>query len=222
MQDINIIKVSDAIDELLDKPKWSRKELSFYQMLLSKVRYYRNRLPNPDPRPVHDLSDDITDIHANIASQRWYQSSHNQGTISSLYGNISIKECIHQGGPSSHNYHYKLDLVLRDQIHLVMEVMRDPRSAHVQPYHFRIYYEVQGGCKGHIAAYTPGKTKGHTLPEYENLRRILPLMQKHEIVCLAIEMVLYYDVDHIMEKLPLGNSYPITIGQLMKGIIDNL
>lgn len=221
-QDIDIIKVSDAIDELLNRTKWTRRELSFYHMLLSKVRHYRNRLPNAPASPVRDLSGDTADIHANIVCQRWYQTSHNQGTISSLYGNMRIKECKHQGEPGARNYHYKLDLVLQGRIHLIMEVMRDARSTVQYPYHFRIYYELQGGCKAHIAAYTPGKTKGHSLPEYENLRNIFPSLQKHEIVCLAIEMVLYYDVDHIMEKLPLGNSYPITIGQLMKGIIDNL
>lgn len=216
-----ITDISNAIDSLLDRSKWTHKELAFYQMLISKVRQYRDHLPQTQPRPIRDLSDDIHDILGNIITQPWYQSSPNQGTITQLFSQMKVIECKHQGDLKAHNYQYKLVLKLQDNLHLVMEVVRDPRVCSKPPYHFRIYFEL-GGVRGHIAAFTPGKTKGHQLPEYDGLIKILPLLRKHEIVCLAIELVLYYDIDGIMAKLPLGNSYPITISQLMDGILQGL
>lgn len=215
----DLLVISKAIDKLLDRPKWTRHELAFYQMLLSKVREYRDHLPrtNRAPKPIRDLSNDITDIRNNMTNQPWFRASNNQGSIMELYGSMKIVECKHQGGPEAHNYHYRLDLELHGGIHLVMEVVRDARTSARPPYHFRVHYESHG-VKGHIAAYTPGKSKGHQLPEYDHLSRILPGLARHEIVCLAIELVIYYDVDNIMSKLPLGNSYPITLIQLMDAI----
>lgn len=228
MSDINIIKVSDAIDDLLDRPQWTRREYAFYQMLIAKAKQYsikagaRTAKSRPNG-PVKDLSSDINDIHDNIQSQPWFQVSSNQGTILSLFNNMKLLECIHQGGPEAHNYHYRLDLLLgqRNGLHLIMDVARDPRTAARPPYHFRVYYEL-GSSKGHIAAYTPGKSKGHHLPEYDHLTKLLPTLERHEIICLAIELVLYYDVDNVMSKLPLGNIYPVTLKQLMDGIINNI
>lgn len=218
----DIIEVSDAIDGLLDRSKWTRHEFAFYHMLVSKVREYQSHLPIPKTSPSIDLSFDIADIYDNIKLQRWYQKSNNQGTIYSLFQNMKIVDCKHQGGPEAHNYHYRLDLLLRpENIHLIMDVARDARSSDQYPYHFRVYYEL-GGNKGHIAAYNPGKTKCNTLPEYDHLTRILPSLERYEIICLAIELVMYYDVDEIMRKLPIGNSYPITLTKLMKGIIGSL
>lgn len=227
--DISIIKVSDAIDGLLDRPHWTRREFAFYQMLVSKVKEYQNRLPKPEPtststaelQPLRDLSSDIADIYNNIAPQPWYMQSDNQGTITDLFRHMKIVECEHRGGPNAHNYRYKLDLKLNDRTHLIMDTARDPRASSSPPYHFRVYYELNGN-KGHIAAFTPGKSKGHKLPEYDHLIRMFPSLKRYEIVCLAIELVLYYDVDGIMAKLPIGNSYPITLHQLLIGIVNGL
>jgi hypothetical protein len=97
-----------------------------------------------------------------------------------------------------------------------MEVAKCTHT-NVLPYHFRVYYELDSN-KGHIAAFTPGKTDKHTLPEYDQLKKILPTLEKHEIICLAIELILYYDVDGIMSRLPIGNNYPISLFRLMEGI----
>jgi hypothetical protein len=219
----DIIEVSDAIDGLLDRPRWTRREFEFYQMLVSKVREYRSHLPSQKKGPLKDLSSDIAEIYGNIKLQPWYQKSNNKGTIAGLFQNMKIVDCKHQGDPEAHNYHYRLDLLIRPEnsIRLIMDVARDARSSDQYPYHFRIYYEL-GGNKGHITAYTPGKSKCHTLPEYNHLSRIFPSLERHEIICLAIELVLYYDVDGLMGKLPIGNSYPVTLTKLMKGIIDGI
>lgn len=224
--DVNISKVSDAIDSLLNRPCWTKKEVTFYRMLVSKVKEYSNKLPKPKESPLRDLSNDIKDIQGNIALQPWFKHSNNQGTITELFRHMKIAKCRHQGSPEAHNYRYRLELKLgngtgRETPHLVMEVARDMHANTTLPYHFRVYYGT-GANKGHIAAYTPGKSKGHTLPEYDYLVRIFPSLERHEIICLAIELVLYYDVDSIMAKLPIGNNYPITLQQLMKGIVNGL
>lgn len=219
--DIN--KISDAIDELLDRPKWSQREFAFYQMLIVKVKQYQNFLPKSiDPaHPIKNITDDIAEIMQNIREQTWFKSSHNQGTILDLIQNMTIPKCLHQGSPRDLNYHYRLVLALKPSISLVMDVARDSRSTSSPPHHLRLYYE-SGRNKGHIAAFTPGigKKKGHTLPEYTILDRIFPSLKRHEIICLAIELLMYYDIDYVMSKLPIGNNYPITLTQLMNGITN--
>ena len=226
---MDVVKVSDAIDKLLDRPHWSRKELVFYQMLISKVKQYQGRAstgaatdsPSIHPRPVKDLSSDIRDIGHNISSQKWYKKSNNQGTISGLIQGMRLAECQHRGQPDSHDYHYRIDLVLSNNVHLVMDIANDSRAILAPPYHFRVYFEYNS-TKGHIAAYKPEGSKGHTLPEYDSLTRMFSGLERHEIICLAIELVIYYDVDEIMVKMPIGNNYPITLAKLMKGILQNL
>jgi hypothetical protein len=206
-----LLVISDAIDNLLDRPKWSRKELAFYKMLISKVQEYRSHYDNKVP--VKDLSADIREIQNNIESQLWYTKSPNRGTISDLFSTMRIVECKHQGQPGRAGYQYKLDLELKYAIHLVMEVSKSESG-----YYFRVYYQLHGN-KGHIAAYSAGTSSSHMqLPEYDVLARILPNLLRYEIVCLAIELVLYYDVDGIMSTLQLGNNYPVTLPQLVDAI----
>jgi hypothetical protein len=133
---------------------------------------------------------------------------------------MKIADCVHRTAASS-DYHYKLDLLLQGDIHLVMECAVAPRTGVGTEYHFRVYYE-HSGIKGHIAAFTPGARKMHSLPEYNNIMKIFPTLERHEAICLALELVLYYDSDHVMVKLPLGNKYPITLPQLMDGILEGV
>lgn len=187
----DIIKVSDAIDSLLDRPLWTRREFAFYDMLVSKVRQYRDRLPKAEakakaegtPRVPKDISGDISDIYNNIIVQPWYVRSNNQGTIAGLFQNTKILDCQHL---DTDNYHYRLELTLNDRIHLIMEVARDARSKGKSCYHFRVYFEQDGSYKGHIAAFTPGKSKGHVLPEYDQLTRMFPSLEKHEIIYIGV------------------------------------
>ena len=221
VHDIN--RIGDAIDELLDRPRWSEHEFTFYQMLIKKVQQYREYLPKPiDPaNPVKNIDDDVNEIAQNLKEQPWFKNSHNQGTLLGLITCMKIKKCLHHGNPRDLNYHYRLEIALghTETLMLVMDVARDPRSSSSPPYHLRVYYETSG-TRGHIAAFTPGnsKQKGHTLPEYVILERLLPRLARHEIICLAIEVLMYYDVDQVMAKLPMGNNYPITLSQLMDSI----
>lgn len=210
--------ISDAIDKLLDRPKWSRKEYAFYEMLVDKVRRYAPgpaRPPvKPKPKPIKDTSSDIKDIYNNIQAQPWFTNSNNQGTISSIFHGMKVIDCKHRNQHG--HYQYRLDLQLDGGIKFVVNVVKQPNNSE---YAFRVYYE-RGSTKAHLTAYTPGQKKAHTLPEYEYLVKIFPNLERHEIVCLAIELVAYYDVDNIIMSLPIGNNYPVTLEQLIDGIND--
>ena len=215
---MSINNVRNTIDSLLDRAKWTAKEFDFYHMLVSKVKEYqekgRDHLDNKAEQPLKDISEDVKEIYNNIIHQIWYKLSDNKGTLAKLLHNMKIVKCIHTNNVKPHNYHYILDILLQDTIHLVINVARE-----TEKYTFRVYYEYNGNI-GHIAALIPGQAK--SLPEYNCIEKIFPTLKRHESICLALELVLYYDVDHIMMKLPIGNNYPITMHQLMSGIVHGL
>lgn len=227
--------IGDAIDKLLDRPKWTRKEYSFYEMLVDKVQRYAPGPVRPPhrpstslkPVPIKDASADIMDIDNNIREQPWYENSNNQGTIASIFHGMKVLNCKHH---TQHGqYQYRLDLQLSNGIKFIVNVVKQSKSRRPDTdtdtdteYAFRAYYERAGsGTKAHIAAYTPGHSqKSHSLPEYDHLTRMFPTLERHEIVCLAIELIAYYDVDNVIMSLPIGNSYPVTLEQLINGIND--
>jgi len=213
-------RISDAIDELLDRPKWSAKEQRFYEMLVSKVHKYR-RQGRPKPRgsasppppslpPPSSPSSDINDIMQNIKDQQWYKASHNQGTIANLVSQLKIVNCSYSPEP----YIYNLELGI-GQCALLMSC-----KARGTLFDFSFYYQ-HGSVTAYIAR-SGADTDLAALPDYQALIRIFPTLTRYEIVCLSIEILLYYDVDHIMSTLPIGQRYPISLASLLNCVQEQI
>lgn len=220
---MNIGQISLSIDKLLNVNKWSPKEHDFYQMLVHKVKEYQpvdavdalGAGAAQIPQETQDQAsiDDIKELTDNITNQAWFKGSSNQGSIITLLSSLKIVKCVEQGEPDTSSYTFFLWLEFCNNISLHITMTgRSPRCS------LRIYFSRSGDSKAHIVAYFHNSKKGHTLPEYNKLCKILPQLTRSEIVCLAGELLLYYDVHHIMRLIPIGKRYPITLPDLLSRV----
>lgn len=122
---MNLDAISSAIDKILDKPRWSKREHDFYNMLKNKVAKYNRTI------------DDRKEIMDNIRERPWYKGSNNQGTITTLIETLAVKECKYRN-----KYKYRLEITIGDAL-LIMAI-KDGR--------FQLYYK-KGGLKAHIAGH---------------------------------------------------------------------
>jgi hypothetical protein len=234
-------QISNSIDNLLDVYPWTHKEQDFYQMLIYKVEQYSEAIdsepaaapaaptatirklqrvvvtkPKPGapklaPKPVIN---DITEIRNNIIEQSWFKSSANQGIITKLLDSLKVVKCVEHDVATEDAYAFSLVLSFHGklQLHIVM-------SGCYPLCRFRLYFEdPDSENKAFIAAYSYNSKKGHTLPEYAKLCKLFPSLTRAEIICFSSEILLYYDVHHVMKNIPIGNRYPITLPDLLRKV----
>lgn len=77
--------IESFIDEILDKKKWTEKEMELYNVLKNKVIQYADRIAS------FELVEDKADIIKNIEEQPWYANSKYKPILSSLLAEMDIE-----------------------------------------------------------------------------------------------------------------------------------
>jgi hypothetical protein len=210
---MDLDQISNSIDKLLNVNPWTRKERGFYSLLLSKIEKYQNIAADADAKTdAYSDINDVVEIQHNIKEQTWFKSSTNKHVITALLDSLKIVKCIQRGQPLDKSYSFILVLEFQSDIHMHIAMIGCYPQCQ-----FRVYFE-GSGLKAFVAAYSFDSKKGHTLPEYEKLCKLLPSLTRAEIVCFTSEILLYYDVHNVMKHIPMGNRYPVTFPKLLQKV----
>ena len=81
----NIKNIETFIDKILDKKRWTEKEMEFYELLKKKVVQYQ------DKPQTFELIADKKEIINNIQEQTWYMYSKYKTILNSLLNEMEIE-----------------------------------------------------------------------------------------------------------------------------------
>ncbi len=188
-----LCSVSTSIDTLLDK-KWTEKEILFYEMLLSKISKYKHLYKVPT---VHTDSDNII---KNIREQPLFAKCKHPDLLCSIVSGlrvVSLKET-----PD----HYDLNIKLNAPAHFIVEYSKKHGDVR-----YRVSFRNEADTEHGYVAYMSSTSKARHLPEYEKISKVLPDLDRVEIIHLATELLTYYDANDIISNLDIGVKYPVSL-----------
>lgn len=230
--------ISSHLDRLLDIPRWSDKELGYYNMLKQKVQKYEYKIK------LMELDEDTKKIKANISEQEWFKDSNHGNMIKAYLDEMEIE-----------HYSYDEQAIDASNTQFIVEsnlIVRFPRSK----FRLIVYFfvdpnqkiEVQGSTMKHIKRTQQSVTKFYAyvedynkinrsyiayydnedlmgmnetikLPELSQLLQIVKVgspVSKLDLLRMFVEIILFYDESEKINRCFIGVNYPLTIGHFLR------
>ena len=207
-REVNTEHVRCSIENFLEQDKWNNNHLQFYEMLIDVARKY-----NKKAHHYKNFTNDNSDIINNIREQPWFSLSKNQELIITLLKNMYVESI-------TTNPAYTVRLKLGNNLWFMIEYLnRQHRGCKEIKYRVSLCDNMDKHA--YICYYSSKSQKSRKLPEYEGLEKYLPELSRYDIIMLANELIIYYDCDHSLTKIPIGHDYPLTLGKLALEIIKN-
>lgn len=202
-------QIEQSINQFLGQDTWNNNHLQFYEMLLRMATRYNQRAHH-----YKNYANDNTDIINNVREQPWFQMSQKQDKIIRLLEHMHVEEIATEPA-------YVVRLNFESNLWFMVEFL-DRQHKGKREVKYRVSFCDNMDDHAYICYYSSQHPRSRKLPEYEKLERYLPDLSRYDIVMLANELVIYYDCQHNLNAMPMGHDYPITLGKLVKEIIQQL
>lgn len=232
--------ISSNLDRLLDVPKWTDKELAYYNMLKSKISKYEHKIR------LMELDEDIHKIKANISEQDWFKDSTHSNMIFAYLDEMEIE-------------HYSYDeqevQIYNNSTAGVIEsnlIVRFPRSKFKLIVYFFVdpskKVDIKGSTMSHVKRTQQSATKFYAyvedynrinrcfiacydnedsmgvnetikLPDLSYLLQIVKVgypISKLDLLRMFVEIILFYDESEKISRCFIGVNYPLTIGHFLR------
>lgn len=201
---VNIDQVKNSIHNYLDQ-HWSNNHMLFYQMLLDELKIFKQKA-----HYFKEFREDTKEIALNMKEQPWFKYSRNKNTIINLIQFAVVEKITNQHGL------YNVLLKLNNNCWFEIEYYQKKKQIK-----YRVSFRDQVN-HAYICYYNNLKDNQHQLPDYIKVESMLPLLDRYDIIMLTNEIVMYYDIDNQLSKLPIGNKYPITLSLLAEKTVEKL
>lgn len=230
--------VSSHLDKLLDVPRWSEKELSYYKMLKSKVEKYQYKIR------LMELDDDTKQIKANIREQDWFRDSIHTTVINGYLDEMEIEHYSYDEQPIDNTSNQMLvesNLIVRfprSKFRLIIYFFVDPNQKidvkgstmkHIKTSKqsltkFYAYVEDYNKLnRSYIAYYdnedSMGMNETIKLPDLTQLLQIVKVgtpVSKLDLLRMFVEIILFYDESGKINRCFIGVNYPLTISHFLR------
>jgi len=206
---VNTEQVEQSIDDFLSQEIWNDNHLKFYEMLLRTAKKY-----SKNAYSYKNYSNDNRDIINNIQEQPWFQISKNQPKILHLLKNMHVQNI--ETDPA-----YVVRLNFNNNLWFVIEYLDRQRKGK-REVKYRVSFCDNMDDHAYICYYSSQHLRSRKLPEYERLEQYLTGLTRYDIIMLSNELVIYYDCDHHLSKIPMGHDYPLPLKKLALETTDQL
>lgn len=231
-------KISNNLDKLLDVPRWSNKELSYYNMLKTKVEKYEYKIK------LMELDEDTKKIKANISEQEWFRDSIHTSIINAYLDEMQIEHYSYDEqtiDSSGTQFLIESNLIVRfpkSKYRLIMYFFIDPNQKievkgstmkHIKKIEqsvtkFYAYVEDYNKInRSYIAYYdnedVMGMNETIKLPELSQLLQIVKVgspVSKLDLLRMFVEIILFYDESEKINRCFIGVNYPLTISHFLR------
>lgn len=243
VQKSKLDSISSLLDNLLDIPKWSTKELAYYNMLKNKVEKYEYKIK------LMELDEDTKKIKANISEQEWFTVSSHNTVIFALLDEMQIEHYSYNEEPidgSNTQFMIESNLIVRfpkSKFKLIVYFFVDPnnktevkglmvsnsnnkniKKKEQSVTKFYAYIEDYNQInRSYIAYYDNedlmGMNETIKLPELSQIYQILKIgspISKLDLLRMFVEIMLFYDESEKISKCFIGVNYPLTIGHFLR------
>lgn len=232
--------ISSHLDRLLDIPRWSDKELAYYNMLKSKVETYAYKIK------LMELDEDTKKIKANISEQDWFKDSVHGNIIFSYLDEMQIELYNYDEqaiDDSNTQFIVESNIIVRfpkSKFKLIVYFFVDPnnkidvkglapnmkhiRRSQQSVTKFYAYVEDYNQInRSYIAYYDNedlmGMNETIKLPELSQLYQIVKVgsaVSKLDLLRMFVEIMLFYDESEKINRCFIGVNYPLTIGHFLR------
>lgn len=229
--------ISAHLDKLLDVPRWTEKELGYYNMLKEKVEKYGYKIK------LMELDEDTKKIKANISEQDWFKDSQHSSIINGYLDEMQIEHYSYDEQPIDHSGQLLVEsnLIVRfpkSKFRLIVYFFVDPNQK----------IEVQGSTMQHIKKTQQSLTKFYAyiedynrvnrsfiayydtedsmgmnetikLPDLTQLLQIIKVgspVSKLDLLRMFVEIILFYDESDKIKRCFIGVNYPLTISHFLR------
>lgn len=207
-----IKNIESFIDQILDKKKWTDKEMELYNVLKKKVVQYSDRTQ------TYELFEDKADIIKNIEEQSWFINSKYKPILSSLLSEMEIET--YENMIEENVVRNRLIVKFPRskfwlQCYFSKTTNAGSRSGGISSLQYYFYLEDFNQVKKAYIAYhdssDPTELKLPQLSEIFDIIKIGAYVSKVELVKLFTEIVLYFDESEVISKTHIGIQYPISL-----------
>lgn len=232
--------ISSHLDRLLDIPRWSDKELAYYNMLKSKVETYAYKIK------LMELDEDTKKIKANISEQDWFKDSVHGNMIFAYLDEMQIELYNYDEqaiDDSNTQFIVESNIIVRfpkSKFKLIVYFFVDPnnkidvkglapnmkhiRRSQQSVTKFYAYVEDYNQInRSYIAYYDNedlmGMNETIKLPELSQLYQIVKVgsaVSKLDLLRMFVEIMLFYDESEKINRCFIGVNYPLTIGHFLR------
>lgn len=228
--------ISKHLDKLLDIPKWSPKEVAYYNMLKGKVEKFGYKLQ------ILELENDKKQIKDNIAEQDWFKDSQHSTTINGYLDEMVIEEYSYKEEPTNGTASMIIETNLivsfpKSKFKLFVYFLVDPRKkvtvkgctlpVKVNDQSLTNFYayveDFNKINRSYIAYYDNEDTMGINqtikLPDLSQILQIVKVgtpTSKLDLLRMFVEIILFYDESGKMNKCFIGVNHPLSISHFLR------
>jgi hypothetical protein len=228
--------ISKHLDKLLDIPRWSSKEIAYYNMLKEKVEKFSYKLQ------VIELDNDKKLIKANIGEQDWFKDSQHSTTINGYLDEMEIEEYGYKEQPATATTGTMIEtnLIVRfakSKFKLFVYFLVDPdkkvtikgctlpvKTTEQSLTKFYAYVEDFNKInRSYIAYYDNEDVMGINqtikLPDLGQILQIVKVgapTSKLDLLRMFVEIILFYDESGKINKCFIGVNHPLSISHFLR------
>ena len=197
--------IESYIDQILNKKRWTDKEMEMYNLLNRKVLQYSDRTQ------TYELFEDKADIIKNIEEQSWFLNSKYKSILNSLLSEMDIEtyESMDEDGVIRSRLIVKFP---RSKFWLQCYFNRVIQSEQLITLQYYLYLEDFNQVKkAYIAYYDTSDMNELKLPQLTEIFDIIKIgayVSKVELIKLFAEIILYFDESGVLAKAHIGAQYP--------------
>lgn len=200
--------IESYIDQILNKKRWTDKEMEMYNLLNRKVLQYSDRTQ------TYELFEDKADIIKNIEEQSWFLNSKYKSILNSLLSEMDIEtyESMDEDGVIRSRLIVKFP---RSKFWLQCYFNRVIQSEQLITLQYYLYLEDFNQVKkAYIAYYDTSDMNELKLPQLTEIFDIIKIgayVSKVELIKLFAEIILYFDESGVLAKAHIGAQYPVSL-----------